>query len=336
MRLPRPPRPAHRLLLALTVLGLLLPPGPARASTGPSAEASARALLDRAARAGQALGYRGTQSVAAERPGARGAHLLDVVHRPGSRAVVRGPAAAPAVTLDEQSVALLARTYRLRIAGTGRCTGRPTSVVEARRPGGSLAGRFEVDERSGLLLRREVYDDRGRRVSSRAFVDLVLHPGGPSRAAAAPASTADVRRAAEALRAQGRPVPAELPHGFRLVAARPSTAAPVTSGQVVHLAYSDGLSTTSLFVQPGRLGTTPPDGFRAASAGRRPVWVRSEAVERAVWSGDGHVWTLVSDAPPATVRATLAALPRDPAPSDGVQHRLRRGLARLLGVLDRG
>jgi anti-sigma factor RsiW len=135
----------------------------------------------------------------------------------------------------------------------------------------------------------------------------------------------------ERLRGEGWTVPAGLPDGFRLLDARTSSPAPGKA--VLHLAYSDGRSTVALFAQEGQLGTRPPSGFTAEQVGARPVWRRADGPERAVWSGGGHVWTLVSDAEPAAVTAAVGALPRDAAPEDGVRSRMSRGLGRIAGML---
>ena len=303
------------------------------------AEREALTVLERAVRAGIGVDYRGTQYVASWRDSRSDTALVDVTHRPGQGSVVREapravsgtvPAAATAA-LDPRLVRLLAASYDLAVAGPGRCTGRTTSVVEARRDG-QVAGRFWVDDASGLLLRREVYDDRGRRLRSSAFVDLEVRTTVPAAPAEPVVSGMAVADAADALRRQGWQVPDRLPGGFRLFDTRLST--PRAGEHVLHLAYSDGLSTTSLFAQSGRLGTAAPDGFEGSRVRGRPVWVRHDSPERVVWSGGGHVWTLVSDAPLPTVRSAVAALPRDPAPQDGLRARLGRGLSRLAGLLD--
>ena len=329
----------RRLVALLVGAGLVLCAGPAGATPrtgGGEAETAAREVLDRAVRAGRSLDYTGTQYVASWRHDRSGATLADVTHRSGQGAVVSEPptaagtsaASTATAALDPRLVSALAAAYDLRVSGTARCTGRTTSVVEARRDG-RVAGRFWVDRDSGLLLRREVYDEAGRRVRSSAFVDLDVRAGAPVAAQRA-ADRPDIAPAD--LRARGWEVPESLPHGFRLFETRLST--PERDAHVLHLAYSDGLSSTSLFAQSGRLGTEPPDGFVAGEVGQRPVWVRSETPERRVWSGGGHVWTLVSDAPPDVVRDAVAALPRDPAPRTGLLRRLGRGLARLASLLN--
>lgn len=325
--------------LVLTTLPALAAPlaAPPKAAPPKAAEQQARRLLERAALAGRALSYSGTQYAATWRAGAAAATVTEVQHAPGGPAVVDlpGPADAPVVAtaaLDARLVGLLAASYDLHVTGEGRCAGRRTSVVEARDPGGAVAGRFWLDRVTGLLLRREVYDGAGRPARSSAFVDLDVRRPTAGTAPLPAAQPAPGTATATALRAQGWPVPESLAGRLRLFAA--TLSAPRPGEHLLHLAYSDGLSTASLFVQRGRLGTRPLAGFAVEQVGRRPVWVRAGAPERAVWSGDGRVWTLVSDAPAETVRAAVTGLPRDPAAREGVLVRLRRGFARLAALLN--
>jgi sigma-E factor negative regulatory protein RseB len=323
----------RRLLVLVVGAGLLLPAAPALAGTATEAAASRRvegealAVLERAVHAGRTVGYRGRQHIATGPASA----VVDVSHRPGRRSVLRAPdGSVPAVAtaaLDPRVVSLLAASYDLAVVGSGRCTGRTTTVVEARRADGQVAGRFWVDETTGLLLRRDVFGEDGERLRRSEFVDLEV------RAAADVAATepADLPAAVEELRAGGWRVPDGLPGGFALFDARLS--APGEREHVLHLAYSDGLSTTSLFAQRGALGSAPPDGFRPGQVAGRPVWRHAGVPERVVWSGGGAVWTLVSDAPAGAVRDAVATLPRDRAEDDGVLARLGRGLGRLVSAL---
>lgn len=323
--------------LAVLVVGaaLLLPVTPALAGSAAEPAASRRvggealAVLERAVHAGRTVGYRARQHVAA----GHASTVVEVSHRPGRRPVLRVqdgsvPAVATAA-LDPRVVSLLAASYDLAVVGSGRCTGRTTTVVEARRGDGQVAGRFEVDAATGLLLRRDVYGDDGLRLRRSEFVDLEVL--GAADVAAA-TETTDLAAAVRELRADGWRVPDGLPGGFALFDARLS--APGEREHVLHLAYSDGLSTTSLFAQRGALGSMPPDGFVRDEVGGRPVWVHADVPERVVWSGGAAVWTLVSDAPADVVRDTVATLPRDRAERDGVLARLGRGLGRLGSALN--
>ena len=347
----------HRLLVVLVGAGVALGGLPAAVLPGASAasrsEQEAQGLLESAARAGRVLTYSGTQYVATWRDGGSAAALVQVAHNP-----VDGPVVTPAVpaaaggplpmtsaaTLDPRLLGRLASTYDLVLLDAERWAGRTADVVEAQRPLGPVAGRFWVDRVTGLLLRRDLFDEQGSRISSSAFLDVevadveVGGAGAPAPApqvrpaGAGPESTSEPPLAvAQRLRAAGWEVPEALPGGFGLFDTRLD--APSPGQEVLHLAYSDGLATMSLFVQVGRLGTAPPEGFTLEQVGGRPVWVHPEAPERVVWSGNCRVWTLVSDAPPAAVLAAVEALPRDPAPRTGLLARLGRGLARLAGMV---
>lgn len=335
----------RRLLGAAVGAGIVLAGLPALAevdpgrgvrASGAGAEVEALALLHRAAHAGRQLTYSGTQYVASWREGSSWSALVELRHDPVTGSVVTDagdePSDVPATAvLDPRMLARLAGAYALEVTGPGRCAGRSAAVVAARRTDGELAGRFWVDRATGVLLRREVYDGSGRRVRSSAFIDVAVGTepaGAPGIAVAAPAGSArPSAEALERLRRDGWHVPQSLPEGFRLFETR-------VSGPVLHLAYTDGLSTLSLFAQEGRLGSSPMKGFSAETVDGAPVWVRRAAPERVVWSGGGRVWTLVSDAPAQAVRSAVAALPRDPAPDEGLRTRLRRGLSRLGEMLN--
>lgn len=334
---------ATRLAAVLIGLGLLLAAAPVAAATrGPDREeAAALRLLEEAVRAAQTLTYSGTKYVAAWRSSGASTSLVDVRHTPVTGLVLTAsPTAAgaaeddrlvvAATTLDPALLDVLADTYELALAGEGRCAGRDAEVVEARRPdGGTVAGRFWVDRETGLLLRREVYDEQGRRLRSSAFVDLSLTAAGPvagARTVARSAGAVVPSSRLRDLRDDGWTVPDDLPGGFALFDVREKEHG---GGQVLQLAYSDGLSTTALFVQRGKPGGEPPDGFVRRDVAGHPVWLHDGAPERIVWAGDDRVWTLVSDAPEGLVADAVGALPHDAMPEPGFRARLGRGLSRL-------
>lgn len=333
----------RRLLVAAVGAGLLLASLPASAAVDrgrvvrtATAHAEAAALLERAAAAGRRLHYSGTQYVASWRAGVTDSSVVELEHHPVRGTVVDGvdggpPAAGPTATLDPRMLDRLVASYDLSVAGPGRCTGREATVVEARRAGGALAGRFWVDQDTGMLLRREVFDDDGQRVTSAAFVDLSVAPGHVPSARVVPGRLSGAERPAPAaldrLRADGWHVPDSLPGDLRLIEVR-------RDGAVLHLAYTDGLSALSLFAQRGGLGEQVPDGFVQETVAGAPVWVRRTAPERVVWQGDGQVWTLVTDAPESTVREVVAALPHAAPAEEGLLARLERGGSRLAGMLN--
>ncbi len=326
--------------------GVRLAPSPSPGATAD--EASALQLLGSAARASRARTYSGTQYVSTWRPDAVSSHVADIRHTPEAGSVVTvhptagdprpdsGSDVAVALSsdLDVRLLSLLADHYDVSIAGAATCTGRAARIVEARRPGvsgnGSVAGRFWVDDATALVLRREVFDRSGRLVRSSAFASRSVSPVVAALTDAVADRVDDA--ALDRLRHEGWRVPMSLPGGMDLFDARVRT----HQGQaVLHLSYSDGLSTLSLFAQRGRLGSRPMGGFAREKVAGSPVWVRSSvSPQRVVWGGGGRVFTLLTDAPPDAVRDVVKSLPHDRAPRTGLLARLSRGLSRLASWLN--
>ena len=322
----------------LVALVLVAPSARASVERPPSGRSSAQAerealsLLHAAARAGHDLAYSGTQLVASWQPERPVSGLVDVEHAPGRGAhVAGGEGMVATAALDPRRLGLVAENYALSVLGDGICSGRSAHVVEARRQDGAVAGRFWLDRETGLLLRQQVFGPDGDRVRTSAFIDVSVTQTEVAPSAVRPLPLPD-RRSVEALREGGWPVPDTLPGGFRLL--ETSLANHGRGQEVLHLAYSDGLSSLSLFGQQGRLGTAGMAGFEADTVASRPVWVQHAAHERVVWSGAGRVWTLVSDASSTSVREAVATLPRDEPPRTGLLSRLSRGTARLAGLLN--
>ena len=149
-------------------------------------------------------------------------------------------------------------------------------------------------------------------------------------APAAPASRPSAQQISQTMLAglgqRGWTVPAVLPGQLQLVQASMSHPG---GAAVLHLAYFDGVSRLSLFAQVGGLGDRRLAGFVHQPMSGADSWVRSTSPERVVWTGDGAVWTLLSDASPAVVRSVVGALPRDATPEVGPLARLDRGVARI-------
>jgi sigma-E factor negative regulatory protein RseB len=189
-----------------------------------------------------------------------------------------------------------------------------------------VAGRFWIDVATSLLLRRESFDRSGRLVRSSAFTSLTVDPTAPDVMPAAALSDQLDASSIDALRRDGWQVPAALAGDLELYDARMRT----HDGEpVLHLSYSDGLMTLSLFAQRGRLGATKLAGFTHQKVSGAQIWVRPSTPERVVWGGGGRVFTLLSDAPPEMVRAVVVGMPHEKAPKTGLLARLGRGLARL-------
>jgi sigma-E factor negative regulatory protein RseB len=125
------------------------------------------------------------------------------------------------------------------------------------------------------------------------------------------------------LRDSGWPVPGPMPSGLTLFDARQSATA---AGRVVDLAYSDGLSVVSLFVQRGRLPAALPGWHQTDVNGHR-LYVSNPGEPDLTWSAGGFVYTLVAGAPAPTVAAVVNALPHEAG--FGFWARMKRGLRRV-------
>jgi negative regulator of sigma E activity len=356
---------------AVTAVGSLLLTGASTAAVTPWASAEganptvasseAVATLQRASQAARSQPYSGTQFLSAWTRGATTSVVVNVIHVPGRGSLVQVPATADGVGasilesdsgpsaadgpagldgsaaalpgLDAEPLALLQRNYDVSMAPAGSCAGRPASVVEVRRRGvdASLAGRFWVDQRTGLVLRREVFDTQGRTVRASAFgtvdTDAVPTMSGklPPTSAKASGESLSAGRL-NAMRSTGWTAPDRLGADLELYDTRATGAG---RNQTLHLSYSDGLSTLSLFEQPGRLDAAAVRGWRRERIGAADVFVNDTLPQRVAWAGNGTVYTMVADAPGEMIDAVVAALPHEPEPARGVLARMRHGLVRV-------
>jgi sigma-E factor negative regulatory protein RseB len=317
-------------------------------------------LLRQALAACQDTPYSAVQVVLWWGQGNPTASMIDVWHQPGQVTVVsEAPTPAGAVRVGaggagQSALAgypdldgvlgvspplldLLQSNYQVVYVGRGSAVGHAALVVEVRRPRGGLVARFWLDAATKLPLRREIYsgDSRDVRVISEdAVTDLELGKGslsGMPRAAASLSATQVGTGSLAALRAQGWPLPAALPGSLGLFAVTTTAA---RSGLVVGASYSDGLSVVSLFVQRGLLAGPMPGWRHVAMAGRTVYAVdpADQGDRSLAWSAGGFVYTLVADAPTATVGQVVDALPTGSPP--GFWRRMAHGLHRLASWAD--
>lgn len=312
-------------------------------------------LLRRAATVGATVSFTGTQMVGAWTSGGTAADVVEVQHSPFSGTWVRRhgtPATgdstgwAPTGTaaggsLAVQPLEVLARSYDVTVAGSGSVAGREATVVEARKDAAVVA-RLYLDDRSGLMLRKEVLDSSGRLVREAAFLDLTVSPS-PARPGTATATSSpslspmsgppaqrvgiDLAGLAE-LREQGWECPPELPPGMVLYDARRGATA---DGEVLHLSYSDGISAVSLFQQRGSLDADGLSGYEPARVGSGLVHVSTGVPSTVVWQSGASVLTVVADTPAGVVPAVVRALPPPEPERTGVRARLGRGIEQLTG-----
>jgi hypothetical protein len=301
-------------------------------------------LLRQAAVACESTSYRGEQVVRWRGQGETSTSVQEVWHQPGRMTLVRtsGGTAAPqpaiaaedpdgVLGVSDRLLALLQSNYQVAYAGRGSVAGRPALIVEVRRPGGGLAAQFWLDAATKLPLRRDMFGAGAHMINEDAFTVLELGASGldgmPAPGTGPWAAQLDQGRLA-VLRAQGWPLPGQLPGNLALFAAS-RTAAP--SGQVIDLSYSDGLAVVSLFVQRGELGRAMP-GWRQITLDGRTIYSVDPAQRSFTWSADGFVYTVIADAPMTTVGQVVTTLPG--TTRLGFWARMARGFRRLASWLN--
>jgi hypothetical protein len=312
-----------------------------------SQQAFAMSLLGKAAVAGQETSYQGVEVTSQSGVDGTVTMVSQVWHQGGGQTLIGTSSGAASVVSYESGgqpsagvfgvtkamVALLGQHYAAVYRGTGAMDGRVAAIVEVYRFDGTLAGRFWRDSRTLVPLRREVFDTSDKLVSDDAFAQVRIgaRAGRPAASAvsAAPGpawvTASSPASLLASLAGQGWRLPATLSGGLPLYAA---SWCGTGTGQVTDLEYSDGLNVISLFVQRGTLAPSLP-GWRPMSLDGRQVYVSGHSV---TWSGHGLVYTMIADAPPATVLAAVAGLPATDQP--GLVGRLSRGLDRLAHLVD--
>jgi hypothetical protein len=181
--------------------------------------------------------------------------------------------------------------------------GRPTREVDAvDRGDGRVRERLYFDGETGLLLRREQVDSRGRLVRVVGFTSIgdATMLVGPAAPQAPQHSTTRQPRVLQDVTAPFD-APGTVGDRFRLVGryAEPQ--------KTVHLFYSDGLFGVSVFEQEGALdwSSLPPGGEPRTVSGRDARQYRTAGGVVTVWQAGDVVYTTVSDAPADQVDGVL-------------------------------
>jgi sigma-E factor negative regulatory protein RseB len=256
--------------------------------------------------------------------------------RPYLSADTDGQAPEGVLGVTASLVQLLETHYVVLYAGAGSADNRPAQVVEAWRADGSLAARFWLDDATRLPLEREVFDSAVHVISQDVFIDVRVASAGPAVAGSAPTGVpADPegpwtdplsRSQLLALRSRGWQVPSALPGGLSLFTGARTI---MSTGTVLGLGYSDGLSVVSVFEQRGNLAARL-DGWQKTTVNGHEVYTAGPDQRSLTWSSRGMVYTVMADAPPQIVGAVVGALPHDGPP--GFWKRISRGFTRLASL----
>jgi hypothetical protein len=317
-------------------------------------DSDAVALLDRAIAAASEVPLRGQMTVASFGRGGPQVTTVDVARRADGRLRATRSGAWELGRDDDGSYLRSPRTgtlleiggierqgfdrarflagYRVRDGGTTQLdTGPARTLLVTGRFDGTDREVLHVDDATGLIVRRETLTGAGQPVRVVAYTHLEVDDevrARPDR----DADGLDVETVAldpierRTLEERGFVAAASLPGGFDLI-----DAAEVRDVEVptVHLVYSDGLYTLSLYVQIGRLATRATrDAIPLQLPGGGTVWRwPGSEPRRVVWGGSGQTFTALTDAPTTDLLAAVASLPNDPAPSTIA--RMARGLSRV-------
>jgi sigma-E factor negative regulatory protein RseB len=299
-------------------------------------------LLSQAAAAGHAASYQGVEAIADTTVAGHSRVMATVWHR-GGLTVTQVAGGKPEETYDGDGrapdgvfgltttlVGLLKKHYVPIYVGTDSVVGRRALMVTVQRADGTTAAQFWLDEQTLLPLRRDVYDTSAHLVSDDRFTrvrfgETKMPQVAAGRARAAWATAPSPVQLLSKLNGEGSLLPRTLPGNLGLYAASVAT---TPAGQVADFGFSDGLSAVSLFVQRGMLPAKMP-GWQPEQLSGHLVYVAQDEV---TMSGQGFVYTLVTDAPPKTVDTAVGALPPNGGP--GLLGRLGRGMGRLVSVLD--
>lgn len=325
------------------------------------------ALLQKANWASARVPYSGIQQVVAPRDDQTTDQTtaadvsVDFAPGAGSQVVVRAldgklansgtvPTPAASRIAAGSQISALSQGYRLTGMAGGTVLARPVIRIQAWHrgaPASEPAAVWWIDTATGLVLRQEVFDDTGRLALSARYTSLQFGSGSgapvaaeprPLRAVRAPTSmltrplstpltTATFTTAsAGALSSQGWFCHSELA-GLQLVRLRAD--APAEPG-VLHMVYTDGLSTVSVFERRGRLADPPAASSWDPTLGA----YRTDAmVNTATWQSGNAVFTVATDGPTDLRDTVVAALPHDRADDRTTIGRIRAGWSRILHLL---
>jgi negative regulator of sigma E activity len=317
--------------------------GPSVATGATLTAAEAQAMMQRAADAAHSVSYSGRQSFLAYRNGGAIVAQVDVEARAGQgsqvmvnnqtgQQLLKGftPALISSRVVDDELLDLLERNYRLSGTRGSNVASRNATVVAATRGDShSVAARWWIDDATGLVLWQETYDGNGSVDLSFGFTSVSLSRGHsilqhlPPRLAVPRTSTSLSISSAAELNASGWSCFRHLA-GLSLVRIRSDR---VGNPDTVHLVYSDGLSTVSVFQQRGQLTAVPEGSDWDDALGAH---VRRGASGVATWQSGETVFTVVTDGSPGLLREAVTSLPHHRAMTQTTLDRIKAGWAGIL------
>lgn len=306
----------------------------------------ARRTLRRAAEAADQLSYHGVQTVVARSDASRisATVTVDQQRGQGNQVSVYSSKGAPVSTGftadlsvprmdDDDLIALLLRSYSVSARAGTQVADRDATLVEASTRGSAFlprtpVARWWIDNATGLLLWQETYDPYGSVKVSSGFTSVSV--GGPGAfiqhlapTLAVPSTTAALTLSSVgSLTSQGWACQDALV-GLSLVRLRSSEGA---APGVLHMVYSDGLTSLGVFEQRGALRVPPADSPWNDALG---AYVRSGVMTHAIWQSGGTVFTVVTDGSPEMLERAVADLPHDRPLARTTMERIQAGWSRI-------
>ncbi len=256
-----------------------------------------------------------------------GAEAVELI--PSRNQVVRRPApAADEEVLTRQILPQIRANYVVQFGGADSVAGRPTRIidVQSRFPGRPRV-RIWVDTQTRLILRFERYGPANVLREASAFLNIDVNP---SLNAALPQSLfaitpppgaqitqrpdgAGMTRDQIARQVGFTPqLPAYLPPGYHLAGSRVSM---IRGTPTATFAFTDGVSTLTLFESRGPIGP-PPNGRQVRIGGEEGTVVPRGIATLLHWNSGGISFTLVGDLRQDELIRVGASVPRVGASGD--------------------
>jgi sigma-E factor negative regulatory protein RseB len=146
----------------------------------------------------------------------------------------------------------LGRHYAIEQLGNDRIAGRNTSVLNLQPKDAFRYGyKYWLDKDTGVLLKCDLLDEKDEIVEQMMYTSFINHAEVPASAFQLPELKDYTRK--EVNKDKGEPASigwrvTNLPEGFMLTQ---STSRPSGESESLHLMYSDGLASVSVFIEPG-------------------------------------------------------------------------------------
>lgn len=272
-------------------------------------ERSAKQWLEKMSAAMQELSYRGVFIYRRDTDLAA-MKVTHIVDKHGARELLetltgearREMRSTPVVAGDNPTVSQLGgidRYYTLELLGSDRTAGHATKVISVMpRDEYRYGYRLWLDQSTGLLLKSDLLAQDGVILEQVMFTSLeVLEPDEVGEISPAEESRAAQHPRRESPTQQAVPqwTVEQLPGGFELLESQPMT----EHKNVLHLVYSDGLASVSVFVERAK-----PEGEAFVGLSRMGAVNAYGSVE------DGYQVTVVGEVPEITVKSMGRSIKR--------------------------